>query len=80
MYIMRQTQRSASPPLTPRYPAVMLLCLLWPLTALLKGLPWPRNYSEVKGQGGGGGEGIPGSAWEGGGEDFQTGIPIIGKV
>lgn len=28
----------------------MLLCLLWPVTELLKGPPRPRNYSEVKGQ------------------------------
>lgn len=49
MYIMRQTQRSA-PVLKLCSPAVMLLCLPRPVTGLLKGLPRPRNYSEVKGQ------------------------------
>ncbi len=67
-------RRRGQPPCTHTVPsAVMLLCLLWPLTRLLKGLPRPRNYSGVRGQ-----RGRVYLAPHGGGS--FPGIPIIGNV
>lgn len=53
MYIMSHTQMSAVIPTStePRLcsPAAMLLCLLQPVTRLLKECPWLRKHSKVKG-------------------------------